>query len=360
MTSKPVLSSLKALPRKVHRFHTQLLQHSKRTMPTYYAANPDKVLGLSDIPTFRQSYADGTLEGKESRYPFNDSWLDKVSLLQGDITKLKVDAIVNAANRSLMGGSGGETFNNYLVDRIEHIQERFQWTGPSTRRLEEIFSKSNSQRMQDGILQDDKGLQFTRAFCAISTGVYGYPITDATNIALDTIREFLDSSAGNELDRIVFVVFTDRDTAVYRNLIPEYFPAPTAVAPSNAESGSSPVPVTGADENTESKTTPQGGREEPAAKDTPATNVNQKQQDPPKEAKLVPHEVDDETKAETKSIDALTELKDEEPMDGVAEVPKHALTDPAPEPGDVEDLGEKEAEAPGMRSTPWQEERIDA
>ncbi|KAG9010974.1 hypothetical protein FRB93_003424 [Tulasnella sp. JGI-2019a] len=83
------------------------------------------------------------------------------------------------------------------------------------------------------------------AFPSISTGIYGYPIEDATPIALKTTREFLESEKGAHLDKVIFCVFSDEDKRVYeyvhvaeqerglnsklkqsrfRMLTPEYFP----------------------------------------------------------------------------------------------------------------------------------------
>jgi len=76
------------------------------------------------------------------------------------------------------------------------------------------------------------------AFCSISTGVYGYPLNDATHIALDTTREFLTSPDGEKLDRVVFVTFSDTDRATYLNLLPEYFPfVDPSDAPANDATG---------------------------------------------------------------------------------------------------------------------------
>jgi hypothetical protein len=61
--------------------------------------------------------------------------------------------------------------------------------------------------------------------CCISTGIFGYPIVAATNVALETVRKFLEVQENREkTERIVFVVFEKRDVAVYYDLIPKYFP----------------------------------------------------------------------------------------------------------------------------------------
>jgi O-acetyl-ADP-ribose deacetylase (regulator of RNase III) len=59
--------------------------------------------------------------------------------------------------------------------------------------------------------------------------VYDYPIRDATEVALKTVRELLEKEDGEKLKRVIFVVFCDRDRATYEQLIPLYFP-PSEVA----------------------------------------------------------------------------------------------------------------------------------
>ena len=61
------------------------------------------------------------------------------------------------------------------------------------------------------------------AFCCISTGVYGYPLDKATHIALDTVRTWLNTNS-DKVDRIIFVVFLQREEDTYHQLAPCYFP----------------------------------------------------------------------------------------------------------------------------------------
>ncbi|XP_071482004.1 ADP-ribose glycohydrolase MACROD1-like, partial [Diadema antillarum] len=61
------------------------------------------------------------------------------------------------------------------------------------------------------------------AFPCISTGVYGYPQEDACQVALSVIREWLEDNP-NELDRVVFCVFLERDLKIYERLLPSFFP----------------------------------------------------------------------------------------------------------------------------------------
>ena len=56
----------------------------------------------------------------------------------------------------------------------------------------------------------------TIAFCCISTGIFGYPLTRATHIAMDTVRRWLDTGDNRtKVDKIIFVVFLDHEKAVY-------------------------------------------------------------------------------------------------------------------------------------------------
>ncbi|OBZ72476.1 High-affinity glucose transporter [Grifola frondosa] len=177
-------------------------------------------VGLSKIPTLRELYGSAVLKAADTAklcYQPRPSLLDRVSLYQGDITKLKIDSIVNAANRSLLGGGG--------VDGAIHAA-----AGPQL--LEEC-------RTLDGCATGDakitkgydlpsghRSLQLTVenslkhvGFPSISTGIYGYPVQDATHIALNEVRQFLETADGDKLERVIFVVWSDADKDVYETLI---------------------------------------------------------------------------------------------------------------------------------------------
>ncbi|RPD59654.1 A1pp-domain-containing protein [Lentinus tigrinus ALCF2SS1-7] len=206
-------------------------------------------VALTKIPTIRELYKAGVLKAVDAaKHAPNPALLDRVSLYQGDITRLEVDSIVNAANRSLLGGGG--------VDGAIHAA-----AGPSL--LEEcrtlngcdtgdakitkgydlpslhvihtvgpIYSSSNvEEKAQQLASCYQTSLQLAVkhslkhiAFPSISTGIYGYPVKDATHIALDVVRKFLDTEDGTKLERTIFVVWSDADKAVYESLIPYYFP----------------------------------------------------------------------------------------------------------------------------------------
>ncbi len=159
-----------------------------------------------------------------------------ITIKLGDITKENVEAIVNAANTSLLGGGG--------VDGAIH-----RAAGPSV--LEEckkiggcrtgeavVTSAGNlpaqkiihtpgpvwhgGKRGEPDLLRDcyRNSLKLAKklklksiAFPAISTGVYGYPLEEATRIALKAGREF-----EKDFDEIRFICFSERDLSVYRKL----------------------------------------------------------------------------------------------------------------------------------------------
>ncbi|KAL2159479.1 hypothetical protein VTH06DRAFT_2484 [Thermothelomyces fergusii] len=173
---------------------------------------------------------------------------DRVGLFHGDITTLKLDAIVNAANRSLLGGGGvdgaihraagpglydecraldgcqtgsAKITNGYRLPAGKVIHA----VGPVYNPLDH----DKSERLLMGCytrsleLAADYGCR-TVAFSAISTGVYGYPSQDAAPVALSAIRRFLTGPKGNLLDKVVIVTFEMKDVEAYNKFIPLYFP----------------------------------------------------------------------------------------------------------------------------------------
>ncbi len=164
--------------------------------------------------------------------------LDKIGILQGDITKLAVDAIVNAANSSLLGGGGVDgaihrAAGPELVHecRLLHgcktgqakITKGYQLpakqiihtVGPvwqdGNSGEPELLAACHRESLRLAVANQVK----TIAFPAISCGIYGYPIDQAANIALQTVAEFLRTPDGAAIDGVSFVCFSDEIYDVY-------------------------------------------------------------------------------------------------------------------------------------------------
>lgn len=162
--------------------------------------------------------------------------------IQGDITKLTVDVIVNAANTSLLGGGGGDgaihvAAGHQLLEECRTLRgcktgeakittgyrlpAKFIihtagpiWHGGS--RGEEVLL-ANCYRNSLKIAVE-KNLA-TIAFPAISTGVYSYPMRKATEVAVRTAREFI-TTPGN-LSEIIFCCYSLGDLKIYEEVLAE-------------------------------------------------------------------------------------------------------------------------------------------
>ncbi|HHZ62805.1 MAG TPA: O-acetyl-ADP-ribose deacetylase [Dehalococcoidia bacterium] len=163
-----------------------------------------------------------------------------MKIFQGDITTLEVDAIVNAANNSLLGGGG--------VDGAIHraagpglLAECVTLGGCNTGETKitggyDLPSKhvihtvgpvwDGGRANEDALLADcyrnslklgeENGLRMV-AFPAISTGVFGFPKERATRIAVREVRAFLDQDVG--VDQVIFVCFSERDFGIYQRVL---------------------------------------------------------------------------------------------------------------------------------------------
>ena len=164
----------------------------------------------------------------------------KIEIVRGDITKLDVDAIVNAANTSLLGGGGvdgaihrasgpkllaecrtlggcapGEAkithgYNlpaRYVIHTVGPV-----WTGGSRGEAETL---ANCYRNSLRVAVENKIK--TIAFPAISCGAYRYPVEKAAQIALETTRNFL--TTGDKIDKVIFVIASEDIHTVYRRLL---------------------------------------------------------------------------------------------------------------------------------------------
>lgn len=203
------------------------------------------VVALSDIPTIKEQYG--------SKF----SHSDKISLWQGDITRLKVGAIVNAANSQMLGcfvpchrcidNAIHSTAGMQLREECNHIMNRRRALYGST--YEEPTGTATLTKaynlpcdyvihtvgpivyssLNDGLCQDLQNCYEnvlkccienkikSVAFCCISTGEFHFPNDKAAKIALKMVLSFLEAH-GDFMERVIFNVFKDSDKKIYEKL----------------------------------------------------------------------------------------------------------------------------------------------
>jgi len=160
-----------------------------------------------------------------------------IEFIQGDITKVAVDAIVNAANSALAGGGGvdGAIHRAGGPSILEECRKLggcptgsavattagklpatwvFHAVGPRYSGKERDVEQLASCHLESLDLAVEKGCR-SIAFCAISTGVYGYPVREASVIAVGTVHGWLLNNP-EPLERVVFVLFDEETLQAYR------------------------------------------------------------------------------------------------------------------------------------------------
>ncbi len=167
----------------------------------------------------------------------------QIELVQGDITKQKVDAIVNAANTTLLGG-GGVDGAIHRAAGAELLEECRGLGGCPTGEAKltagyKLAAKyvihtvgpvwQGGNRGEEGLLRscyenslklaEAKGIK-SLAFPSISTGAYRFPIERASRIAVSTVGELLNKM--KTIEKVVFVLFSPQDYEVYQRTAKPY------------------------------------------------------------------------------------------------------------------------------------------
>ncbi len=164
----------------------------------------------------------------------------KIELVRGDITKLSVEAIVNAANKSLLGG-GGVDGAIHRVAGPRLLEECRALNGCETGQAKmtkgydlpanDVIhavgpvwrggAKGEEELLADAVenalrLADEHGIK-SIAFPNISTGVYGFPKEKAAAIAIKTTEEFLKKHP--QMGKVIFVCFDKENFDLYENIL---------------------------------------------------------------------------------------------------------------------------------------------
>ena len=165
--------------------------------------------------------------------------MERIEIIRGDITRLSIDAVVNAANRSLMGGGGvdgaihraagaellkscmllnGCNTGEAKITSGFRLPAKFVihtvgpvWNGGKYHEKELLAS---CYRQSLTIASENKIK--TIAFPNISTGIYGFPKQEAASIAIETVQDYLTFHP--EIDKVLFCCFDEENFNIYNNL----------------------------------------------------------------------------------------------------------------------------------------------
>jgi len=164
----------------------------------------------------------------------------KIEILRGDITKLKVDAIVNAANTTLLGGGGVDGAIHHAagpdllaecrmiggcrpgeakITQGYRLPARFiiHTVGPIWHGGKHDEAQILTDCYRNSLQLAAENQVKTIAFPAISCGAYGYPLEKAAHIAITTTRDFL--ATNKEIQKVIFVVWGEEVYNAYRRIL---------------------------------------------------------------------------------------------------------------------------------------------
>mmetsp|Transcript_15493 Transcript_15493/g.60589 ORF Transcript_15493/g.60589 Transcript_15493/m.60589 type:complete len:285 (+) Transcript_15493:44-898(+) len=217
----------------------------------------DSFVKLEEVEAWPRYYALRRLLGRGAFPPEGDLPVDeaasavasKVALWQGNITRLEVDAVQNAANESLLGGGGidgaihrgagpsllketsqlgGCPTGDAKISRGYNLPAKYvvHTVGPVGEKadlLTSCYKRTLDVAKENGIR--------SIALCGVSTGVYGYPVQAACPVALLAVRDWLLSGDNAEaVDLVIFVQFLVREVEAYEHFMPLVFPPPKVTA----------------------------------------------------------------------------------------------------------------------------------
>lgn len=184
----------------------------------------------------------------KARFPENIKLNNKIRIYQGDICELPVDAIVNAANKSLLGGGGIDgAIHKAAGPQLKAECKKLNGAETGEAKITKAYGRLACKHVIHTVgpvylAAKDKKIRnrtkliscyyesFERAkenkcksiaFCCISTGVYSYPNEDAAHVALTTVRKYLEElNKDDKIEEVVFCLFLDKDVEIYKRLVP--------------------------------------------------------------------------------------------------------------------------------------------
>ncbi|MFX1328877.1 MAG: macro domain-containing protein [Promethearchaeota archaeon] len=158
----------------------------------------------------------------------------KIKLVQGDITELSTDAIVNAANAQLILGGGvagairnkggpsiqkecdkiGGTFvGGAVITTGGNLKAKYVIHAVGPRMGEENEEEKLKNATLNSLKLMDKNNLKTIAFPAISTGIFGYPIDKCARTMISTVKEYMQTNT--QISEVIFCLYTPSDYAVF-------------------------------------------------------------------------------------------------------------------------------------------------
>jgi O-acetyl-ADP-ribose deacetylase len=166
--------------------------------------------------------------------------MNRIKIIWGDITEMEVDAIVNAANNSLLGGGGVDgAIHDAAGDELLNECEKLGGCETGDAKITGGYKLSakniihtvgpvwrGGKNNEDSLLASCywKSLQIasengvrTIAFPNISTGVYGFPLERAARIAIAEVQKFLESHP--EIEKVYFVAFSKANYDIYNQIL---------------------------------------------------------------------------------------------------------------------------------------------
>ena len=236
--------------------------------PKRRLGRPKKTKGVFKGKKLNFSQSDGS----NSITVCKDNFKNKIIILKSDITTLNCNAIVNAANITLLGGGGidgkihakagpllsqkcrnlpvkgkldGHDVRCYpgeceVTDtegtKLSNCKYVFHTVGPDCRRESNMnLNASILRSCYENCLQNVLNYSIKSiAFCCISTGIFNYDNTDAANVAIDTVQSWLARNH-QSIDKIIFCTYEVKDYNIYNELLTRYFPGDEGICDNQKE-----------------------------------------------------------------------------------------------------------------------------